>query len=298
MRAVNQTPPSEAQKGLRESLRERNFFLSCQCKPGEDMEVALPSDDDMPLFAAEVVGKKPLSDFMIQVQLSCNPPLPYKAGQFINLRRDGLMRSYSLASSPNTDDILELHVQRVRNGLMSGWIHDEMAIGDALQIQGPFGDCVYTPGNPQQPLLLIGTGSGLAPLWGILKDAFHHGHSGPIHLFHGSRNHDGLYLTDELRALSKRHNNLSYTPCLSGESSTGDQTITASRANAVALATHPKLKDWKVYLCGNADMVKSTKKQAFLAGASLKDIHADPFEFSKVSTPLAAANSAMGQVGA
>jgi len=278
MRAVDTTPPAEAQKGLKAALCEHNHFLACQCIPATDMEVALPNDDDIPLRSAQVVAKESLSDQVVRVHLHCEVPLTYRAGQFINLKHQGLMRSYSLASVPEMDQSLELHVQRVSNGSMSGWIHDEMAVGDSVQIQGPFGDCVYTPGNPQQPLLLIGTGCGLSPLWGVLRDALHHGHTAPIHLFHGSRNIDGLYLVDELRALAERYPNFSYTPSLSGE--TVPHGFSAGRVNVLALESYPQLKGWRVYLCGNTNMVKTTKKKAFLAGAAFKDILADPFEFS------------------
>jgi ferredoxin-NADP reductase/ferredoxin len=278
MRAVDKAPPVEAQKGLKPSLRERNHFLACQCKPSSDMEVALPSDADMPLHAAQVVAKEPLAERVMRVRLRCADKLSYRAGQFINVKHGDVMRSYSLASVPGVDESLELHVQRVADGSMSSWIHDGMAVGDKVQIQGPFGDCVYTPGEPQQPLLMIATGTGLAPLWGVLRDALHHAHQGPIHLFHGSRGGHGLYLVNELRAMAVRYPNVSYTSCISGE--TPSDGLTAGRANAVALAAYPRLKGWRIYLCGNVYMVKTTKKKVFLAGAAFKDILADPFEFS------------------
>ena len=59
----------------------------------------------------------------------------------------------------------------------------------------------------------------------------------------------------------------------------------AGRAADLALARHPQLKGWRVYLCGNTAMVKATKRKAYLAGAALHDIHSDPFEFSHHSDP-------------
>lgn len=292
MRAVDTTPPATAQKGLKPSLRERNHFLACQCRPETDMEVALPSDADMSLHDAEVVAKEALSATIMRVRLRCVDTLSYHAGQFINLKHQDLMRSYSLANVPSRDDTMELHVQRVANGNMSGWIHEEMMVDDKVRIQGPFGDCVYTPGNPQQPLLLIGTGSGLAPLWGIVHDALHHGHQAVIHLFHGSRDIAGLYLVDELRTLAECHPNVSYTPCISGNDVPDG--FTAGRVNDLALASYPQLKGWRVYLCGNTNMVKTTKKKVFLAGAAFSDILADPFEFSHTQTLQAATSQATG----
>ena len=84
---------------------------------------------------------------------------------------------------------------------MSGWFHDDAHIGERVSVLGPSGDCFYVPGKEEQPLLLVGTGTGLAPLYGILRDALRHGHRGPIHLFHGALHKGGLYLVEELRRL-------------------------------------------------------------------------------------------------
>ena len=54
---------------------------------------------------------------------------------------------------------------------MSGWLGTEARPGEAVRLQGPVGECFYVPGQPEQPLLLAGTGTGLAPLYGIVRDA-------------------------------------------------------------------------------------------------------------------------------
>jgi ferredoxin-NADP reductase/ferredoxin len=278
MRAVDQAPPPASQKGLKESLRTRNHFLACQCRPSADITVALPGNDDLPWAAMKVIGKERLSGRVVQITLQCPDSFSFEAGQFINLLHDDQVRSYSIANAPNGSRTLELHVYRVDNGQISNWIHDDLAVGDTLSIQGPFGDCVYSPGASEQPLLLIGTGCGLAALRGVIYTALQQGHTAPIHLFHGSRSVDGVYLKDEIHALAEHYPQLNYTACLSsGEAPKG---YTPGRAADIALARHPQLKGWSVYLCGNTEMVKTAKRKAYLAGAALNDIHADPFEFS------------------
>jgi ferredoxin-NADP reductase/ferredoxin len=287
MHAVDRTPPAAAQKGLRESLKVRNYFLACQCRPAADMEVALPGGEDLPRVRTVVVAKNRLGVRVMQLMLQYPKGFAFQAGQFINLIRGDQVRSYSVANSPNPARTLELHVYEIDNGRMSGWIHHELAIGDTLNIEGPFGECVYQTGYPQQPLLLIGTGCGLAPLHGVINAALQQGHRAPIHLFHGSRSRDGLYLENEMRTLAERHPHFSYTACLSG--GTAPSGYTPGRAADIALTRHPLLKTWRVYLCGNADMVKATRKKAYLAGAALSDIHADPFEFAHSTTPTVGA---------
>lgn len=278
MCATEGTPPAESQVGLKDSLKLRKHFLACICQPTEDLSVALPDDAHTAVHA--IVHKLELlnHDIML-VELECLQPLEYRAGQFINLVHDEIhVRSYSIASVPRLDKHIHLHVRHLPQGRVSGWIHEDLRIGQQVEIRGPAGDCIYTPNKPEQPLLLVGTGSGLAPLYGILRDALDQGHSGPIHLFHGSREAHGLYLIEELRELEKRHANFSYYPCLSGaEVPPG---FTRGRVHEAALRETPKLQGWRVYLCGHPEMVKITRRNAFLAGASLQEIHADAFNVS------------------
>ncbi|MGY6217813.1 FAD-binding oxidoreductase [Methylolobus aquaticus] len=280
MRAVDGTPPAAAQKGLRDSLKARNHFLACVCQPTENLAIAsleaTTHDNSIP---ATVRGLELLNAEVMKVVLECHDPLDYRAGQFINLVRDAqLSRSYSLASVPDHDEHLHLHVRRVPQGQASRWVHEELRPGHRVDIRGPAGECFYTDGDKDQGLLLVGTGSGLAPLFGIARDALQRGHSGPIRLFHGSRDRRGLYLMRELRDLARSQPNFDYTPCLSGPEAPHGHA--RGRVHDIALQETGSLKNWRVYLCGHPEMVKSAKKRAFLAGASMKDIYADAFVVS------------------
>ena len=275
MRSLDATPPVTAQAGLKDTLQKQNYFLACRCHPEQDMKVALP-DQQGALIEAGVIKKQQLSPEIIRLILQYDAELTFFAGQFVNLQRfDGLMRSYSIANSPQYDKTLEFHIRRLPNGQFSNWVHDELEPGAKLTLTEAQGSCHYLPGRAEQPLLLIGTGSGLAPLYGIINDALAQGHTGDIHLYHGSRNLDGLYLINEMRELARRVGNFNYTACLSGEVIATD--YKQGRAHDLALTTTQNLKGWRVYLCGHPEMVNQTKRMAYLKGASLSDIYADAF---------------------
>jgi Na+-transporting NADH:ubiquinone oxidoreductase subunit NqrF len=151
----------------------------------------------------------------------------------------------------------------------------EYRAGDAVTISEATGDCFYVPGNPGQNILLIATGSGLAPLYGIIRDALLNGHQGKLSLYHGSYNPDGFYLVGELKQLAQTHPNFSYVRCVSeSEAPAG---YASGMVLDVALGDHPDLSGWRVFLCGNPDMVNAARQQTFFAGASIRDIFADPF---------------------
>src|SRR5262245_33445840 len=199
--------PAAAQRGLKESHRDQGLFLACQCQPTEELELercgagrALPS---------RVERVEPLAGGVLRLFLSLPEGLAYQAGQFIQLERpaDGLSRAYSIASLPG--NLLELHVAQRPGGAMSSWL--ATAAGEPVLLRGPFGECHYLAGELERPLCLAGSGTGLAPLLGVVRAALAAGHRAPIRLYHGSVRQGGLYLWDELAALAGARANLRVT---------------------------------------------------------------------------------------
>ncbi len=276
LKSEGSAPPAQAQRGLRAGLRERGFFLACQWVPRGDLRLAR-ADNAQFLGNAMVVGKELLAANVCRLTLQPSRPFDYRAGQFVNLRRaDGTVRSYSLASVPALERRLEVHVKRYAGGAMSGWIFDSLECGGEVELLGPLGDCVYRAGRPDQSILMIGTGTGLAPLIGIARDALDSGHRGEIHLYHGDAELQGLYARSQLQALAAEHRNFHFHGCVSGDGPLGG--CLRGRASDIAFAEHPDLTDWRVFLCGSPSMVHEAKKACYLFGAALADIHADPFE--------------------
>ena len=273
-------PSEKSQLGLKDVLKARNYFLACVCVPQSDIGVGRP-DSNLIEIETTVKSVYLLNPEVVRVRL-CRPDnYQYYPGQYLTLfNSDGIGRCYSIASIPAEEDFLELHIRLVPGGQVSSWAH-KLKTGDTVRITEPNGDCFYVANKKDQPMLLIGTGTGLAPLYGIAREALRQGHSGAIHLYHGSRTLDGhttsfgLYLFDELKALAQSRNQFYYHPSISsGHVPDG---MRRGRANDLALIDHKDLTGWRVYICGREDMVKATKQKAFLAGSSLQDIYADPF---------------------
>lgn len=266
--------PPKAQSGLRDTLRAQGYALACSFIPESDVEIAL-IDTELLRTRGRIVSIDPLNATVMCLRVRPEKPIEHRPGQYLNLvRDDGLVRSYSIASVPEEDEDLCFHVASVANGRMSGWIHSGVARGATIEILGPVGNCFYVSGTKEQPLFLAGTGTGLAPLYGIVRDALRRGHTGAIHLFHGSIRPEGLYLVDELRALAAQFPNLRYYPCaLQGEA----EGVSIVPLDQLSLQTVPKLGGHKVYLCGHPDFVRMMQRKTFLAGASLADIYADAF---------------------
>lgn len=291
-RASSGTPTAESQRALRAPLRDLGYFLPCKCVPTGDLELAPPRAEDL-YISAMVVETEMVAPDVCRLRLDPGMAISYHAGQYVSIRRpDGVVRSYSLASLPE-DYFLELHIKRLPGGQMSEWLCG-LSVGDGVEIQGPYGRCHYVPGSQDENLLLIGNGTGGAPLIGIARDALERGHRGEIWLFHGSRDRAGLYLHEPLSDLARLNPNFHYIPCLSGDDVPSD--FARGRAHKVAFARNPELRGWRVFLAGLPAMVAEAETMALRAGVHPSRMQSDPYELRTegVATREEAVPSSMG----
>lgn len=266
--------PDQAITALSPSQQALNYFLSCQCVPDEPISVRRIASGAL-RQTATVVEKTMLSDQVVGLRL--NADLVYLPGQYVTLwKNDQLGRSYSLASVPGQDNSLEFHIKTIEAGQFSPWVRDELQPGDTLELQGPMGQCIFTA-DPEQPLLMCCIGTGLAPIYGILKQAICAGHTGPIHLVIGARHASGFYLIDELNQLASEHPALTiYRLAMEADETPESDWVQGDLYN-FCKTKFPDLKGWRVFLCGGDHFVKKMRKQCFLFGAAMRDISADAF---------------------
>jgi ferredoxin-NADP reductase/ferredoxin/truncated hemoglobin YjbI len=283
LQCVAGDPGADATRGLRKGLADEGMFLPCRSLPSSDIEVQRPDVRRMSV-AAQVADRTWLSPSIACLSLEPETTMPWRPGQFVNLRRpDGVVRSYSIASIAEEDYFLQIHVKRIEGGAMSPWLLDEVAIGDRLDVQGPLGHCYYDPAFRDRNLLLLATGSGLSPVLAVCRDALRQGHTGKIVLYHGSRNADGLYSREMLDALARAHPSFSHHACLTAGPT--PQGVTRGRIVPRAFSEHDDLEGWVVFACGVPPMVYEARIHAVRSGVRRSDIRADPFEYSHGHVP-------------
>lgn len=268
--------PANAQLGLKATQKSQGYFLSCSCVPG-DSELHISNDENCFQRCKAVIEKISLlnqSVFLLKLRISDFKFIP---GQYVTLwKNESCARCYSIASSSNNADSIELHIKLIQEGQFSSWVFNHLAPGDRIDISGPAGECFYTGEDKYVPLLLASISTGLAPLYGILRHALAEEHQGEIHLVCGSQHASGLYLIEELRELEKRHDNVKID-FIARQTNRKPGIIEGDIYDFIKQA-HPSTKEFKVYLCGAASFVHKLKKQIFLAGANSQDIYADVFK--------------------
>jgi len=150
---------------------------------------------------AEVVAIKAETPRAKTFRLALPEPSPHRAGQHCIVRLtapDGYTasRSYSIASPPDAASELEITVERLEGGEVSTFLHDDVAIGDELEVRGPIGGWFVWDGD--SPALLVGGGSGVVPLMAMLRLARRDGRADLVRLVVSVRTPDDLYYADEI----------------------------------------------------------------------------------------------------
>ncbi len=270
---VDGTVSSESQHGLKPTLVAQNYFLACQCNPENNIVIARANENAVST-PSKIIKLSHLNANVLCVRLSIDNPNLFKAGQYINLvASDSLVRSYSIADIQS--NYLELHVKLIPNGLMSHWLSTVAKIGTAAHIRGPLGECFYyNTDNETFPIVLAGTGTGLAPLIGIAQDALAHKHQGEIILIHGGVDETDLYLHDTLCAIQKAHSNFTYAPCVLHKSNGIEQ---ASIDKILIKNLCGIMHEVQLFICGPTETTNKMKTEAFLAGVPSASIHSDAF---------------------
>jgi NAD(P)H-flavin reductase len=263
-----------SQKGLSPSKKEAGFFLSCQQKAYSDLEVFRPDTSTL-LVEGEITSQDKVSDSVVIIKIKTQDDYPFKAGQFTNIiREDGVCRSYSIASQTGSHE-LEFHIRKVPNGELSNWLYNEDLKGVSVKLSEPLGECCLNSSMEGKDLLLIGIGTGLAPLYGVLKDSLCQERMGAINLFHGGLTVAGLYLIEGLKKIEKENDSFSYYPVvLKGKDKKGF--IKGDLVEVVKNFDFDK-NNTVVMICGDPQLVNSLKQKIFLAGVPSKNILSDPF---------------------
>lgn len=210
------------------------------------VEVAHPATDAVVLRLAvpERVAHHPGQHYVVRLRA----PDGYTA-----------QRSYSVASAPG-DDLVELFVERIEDGEVSGYLADVVEPGDELEVRGPIGRWFVWNGGPRA--LAIGGGSGVAPLVGMLRHANDLGHPERLRLAVSATTRERLPYAGELEAAGARIA-LTRTP--------GGGRLDAA---AIGALVDP---DATVFLCGSARFTGAMETLLMDAGQPSRTIRVERF---------------------
>ena len=214
------------------------------------------------------------------LRLPANEEFPFFAGQYLDVMLpQNRRRSFSIANAPDRDQLIELHIRKVASGEFTQQLFEGMKEKTLLRVEGPLGQFWFRKESPR-PALLIGGGTGYAPLRSMLRDLLSVGDRRPLHLYWGAQARQGLYEDEQVRALSATHPNLRYTPVLSDPLPEDNWTGRRGLVHAAALEDHPQLQGFDVYASGPPAMVEAVRHEFTERGLPAQQLFFDSFDYA------------------
>lgn len=269
--------------GISEEELEAKYGLACQARATNDLVISanirpegfIPPD----YHSATVVRLDHLSSDVIHLglQIPSAKDVAYHPGQYINIMlEDGSHRSFSMASKPK-GEYFDFHIRQVPEGRFTEKLHVNIKVGDLLDVELPLGEFRYRS-NANRKILLVATGTGLAPLRAIVESLLPEAEVPQMVLYWGGRQISDLYMHEELYALSQLIPEFQYIPVLSRA---GDEWLGHRGYVQDAISQDiSDLSEYDAYICGSPEMVAAAKDQFIRDGIPVDQIHTDSFIFS------------------
>jgi propane monooxygenase reductase subunit len=268
--------------------RDTGHILLCKTRAYSDLEIELLNYDEdllrrsIPVRAydATLTGIEHLTHDIRRMTVELAAPLKFWAGQYVDITLpDGVTRAYSMGSPPGEPDRLAFIIKKYPDGAFSSALDTVLEPGDRLSVKGPYGTCFRREDRPG-PMLLIGGGSGMSPLWSILQDHVASGEHRPVRFFYGARTKADLFYLDEFARLEAALPDFKFIPALShaedGDSWTGERgfihEVLARQLRAEGLDG-----EMDAYSCGPPPMIDAVLPVLQMAGVEPDHIYFDKF---------------------
>jgi propane monooxygenase reductase subunit len=269
--------------------KEEGYTLLCRAHAYEDLTIELLNYDEemirsgLPIqqVRAEVVANDHVTHDMRQLVIRLIEPstLKFFPGQYVDFAIPGTeeTRSFSMANTPSVDNgLLEFVIKVYPDGLFSGFLDTQVAVGDQVEITGPFG--VFTlRDNPGADLVFVGGGAGMAPILSLLRSMAERGIHRRATFYYGARRRRDLCFQPELAALGDALPNLRYVPALSEPEDGDPWDGETGLITDVLRRRETDLSGADAYVCGPPPMVEAAVALLPALGVADRRIFYDKF---------------------
>jgi NAD(P)H-flavin reductase/ferredoxin len=265
--------------------KDEGWALLCQARALSDLVIRdqdISNRDDAAIItpqdhAARVTSVAQLNTSLWHLRLELTTPIMFYPGQYIEVEapgQPGHWRCYSIASSSATANGIELIVKRIPGGGFSDQI-DRLVPGFELAIRGPYGLSYVRAGD--RPVLLVATGSGIAPLLSILRSSATDKVDRSFQLYYGARRPSDLIFRNELHKLELLLPRFSSKPTLSAPIASDEWHGALGRVTQFLQREILDASPYDAYICGQPDMCESVSALLLAKGIPENRIFRDDF---------------------
>ena len=280
--------PRNPPVALSGSAASEHAILMCQAVAASDLviaarEVASVEDIARRRLTVEVADKQALAPDVTRLVLRPVPgatPLKWLPGQYLDvLLAEGRRRPFSIAGGPKDDGSIELHVRHVAGGGFTSWVHEGLAPGARLHIEGPLGTFVPRE-DSERPMVFMAGGTGFAPVKAIVEHFLALGTRRRMALDWGARSVDDLYLRALAERWAREASHLDFHPVLSDPEQAAAAGLRAGLVHEAVLEDLPDLSGHEVYMSGPPAMIDAGRQMFTEAGLPDERLYFDSFEYA------------------
>jgi len=263
------------------------YALMCQAEPVEDLvirvrEIEAVRDIQVRMLPARVLEKAQLAANVVRLRLKLPAAqrLQFLAGQYVDVLLSGSKRrAFSIASCPSLENEIELHIRHVEGGDFTGYVFDELEERDILRLEGPLGNFFVRNDRPERPMIMMGGGTGFAPLKSMIENLLEQDDKREIHLYWGARTPGELYLDELPTQWAQRFGHIHYRKAVSEPQKTAETAAFEGFVHEAVIADHPDLSGFDVYMSGPPAMIEAARREFGEHGLPEDRLFYDSFEF-------------------
>ncbi len=260
-----------------------NVRLSCQVKVRNDMAIEIPDElFNVREYSAVCAQIEDLTYDMkrFRFELKDPPTVKFTAGQYMQLltprykgNNEEVYRAYSIASDPAADNIVELIIRRVPNGICTTWCFDHLKEGDPVNMNGPYGD--FRLSDTDAPMVFVAGGSGMAPFVSILHHMRNNNINRKVKYFFGGNTPRDLCLDEQMKEFEKALDGFEFFPVVGNpeDNWTGE----AGLVTEAVQRNYNDLSSHEGYLCGSPGMIDAAIKVFISLGMPEQKVYYDKF---------------------
>ena len=270
---------------LSKTEQETNVRLACQVKVKSNVFIKIPDEIfNIRKFNTTITE---IIDYTYDIKgitfkLAEGDSVDFKAGQYMQINtkpyakvRQSVSRAYSISSTPDIKDALQLIIRLVPEGICTTWVHQYLNVGDQVELTGPYGDFYIR--DTDADIIFVAGGSGKAPIKSMLEHLQNTGCDRRMTYYFGARTVKDLYLTEEMKAFEQAFADFRYEPMLS-QSEPGDGWT--GKTGFVMPYFKERMRDpqkTEAYLCGSPGMINAVTKSLKEMGMPEANIFFDSF---------------------
>ena len=262
-----------------------NVRLSCQVKVRNDIAIEIPDElfnvKEFDVVCAEI---KDLTYDMKRFRFELKEPsnVKFVAGQYMQLfcpkykgSSEEVYRAYSIASDPNANNLIDLIIRRVPNGICTTWCFEHLKEGNPVKMNGPYGE--FRLSESDAPMVFVAGGSGMAPFVSILHYMQNNKSNRQAKYFFGGNTTKDICMTDEMKAFEEALEGFEFIPVVAGPEEGSNWSGETGLVTESVQRQFKDLSGHEGYLCGSPGMIDAAAKVFTTLGMPEDKIYYDKF---------------------